>query len=295
MAAEHDDLMFSWGHFYLTLNQKAIDPPGETASNAEIFRRLARTMGFSEPEFRKSDLELVEASINWAAPEVAGIDMDVLRSKGYARLNIGAPETRTPHKEGNFKTPSGKCEILLRNARNFVAPPFRQLYGEMQGAEPIPELPSYIAPHESPSSTPDQARRYPLNIIANKSHGFLNSQYANEAKKLRGQGDQFLLISPGDAKSRSINSGDPIRILNDHGAFEAVAQVSDDVTDGVVVGTLGYWRQANPAGTVNSIAAGRYGGMGHCPTYSDNLVEVQRLHVEPVSRKAIVGTTSHVD
>jgi anaerobic selenocysteine-containing dehydrogenase len=164
----------------------------------------------------------------------------------------------------------------------------------MQGAEPIPELPSYVPPHESPSATPDQARRYPLNIVANKSHGFLNSQYANEAKKLRGQGEQFLLISPEDAKARSIENGDPIRIVNDHGAFEAVAQVSDDVTAGIVVGTLGYWRQANPAGTVNSVAGGRFGGMGHCPTYSDNLVEVQRLHSDLASRKETVGTTSHV-
>lgn len=296
MAAEHDDLMFSWGHFYLTLNQKAIAPPGETASNAEIFRRLAGMMGFKDPEFLKSDLELIEGSINWAAPEVAGVDMEVLRSKGYARLNIGAPDTRTPHREGNFKTPSGKCEILLRDARNFVAPPFRQLYGDMQGGEPIPELPIYVPPYESPSSTPEQARRYPLNILAIKSHGLLNSQYANEAKKLRGQGSQFLLISPVDATARAIEDGDPIRIVNEHGAFEAVAQVSSDVNAGVVVGTVGYWRQANPAGTVNSVAAGRFGGMGHCPTYSDNLVEVERLASKPVSKpQAARGTPSHVD
>ena len=69
MAAEHDDLMFSWGHFYLTLNQKAIKPPGEACSNAEIFRRLAKAMGFTDPEFARSDKELVEGCIDWAAPE----------------------------------------------------------------------------------------------------------------------------------------------------------------------------------------------------------------------------------
>lgn len=64
MAAEHDDLMFSWGHFYLTLNQKAIKPPGEACSNAEIFRRLAKAMGFTDPEFARSDKELVEGCID---------------------------------------------------------------------------------------------------------------------------------------------------------------------------------------------------------------------------------------
>ena len=68
MAAEHDDMMFSWGHFYLTLNQKAIEPSGEACANAEIFRRLAKTMGFTDPEFIKSDKELVESTIDWTAP-----------------------------------------------------------------------------------------------------------------------------------------------------------------------------------------------------------------------------------
>ncbi|MEO8040098.1 MAG: molybdopterin-dependent oxidoreductase, partial [Betaproteobacteria bacterium] len=48
---EEDDLMFSWGHFYLTLNRKAIEPLGEAVSNAELFRRLAGAMGFDDPFF----------------------------------------------------------------------------------------------------------------------------------------------------------------------------------------------------------------------------------------------------
>jgi anaerobic selenocysteine-containing dehydrogenase len=146
MAAEHDDMMFSWGHYYLTLNQKAIEPPGEACSNAEIFRRLAKTMGLTDPEFLKSDLELAESTIDWTAPQVAGVDMDLLRKQGFAKLNLGPADTRTPHAEGNFKTPSGKCEILLTGATNFVAPPFRQLYNEMQSGEPIEPLPGYTRP-----------------------------------------------------------------------------------------------------------------------------------------------------
>ncbi|CAN7780417.1 molybdopterin-containing oxidoreductase family protein [Variovorax sp. LjRoot178] len=277
MAAEHDDLMFSWGHFYLTINQKAIEAPGEAVSNAEIFRRLARTMGFTEPEFQKSDLQLVESCIDWSAPEVKGIDMNVLRTHGFARLNLGPPESRTPHKEGNFRTPSGKCEILLKDAKNFVAPPFRQLYEGMQGGEPIPRLPGYVPPYESAASTPELARQYPLSFISPKSHGFLNSQYANNAKKLRAQGEQFLLINPSDAQSRAIGHGDSIRIFNRSGAFQGVAHVSDDVNPGIVIGTVGYWRNDGKVpGTSNSVSASRFGGMGHCPTFSDNLVEVEK-------------------
>jgi anaerobic selenocysteine-containing dehydrogenase len=41
---EQFDMMFSWGHLYLSLNQQAIAPLGESVSNTELFRRLAGTM-----------------------------------------------------------------------------------------------------------------------------------------------------------------------------------------------------------------------------------------------------------
>ena len=59
MAAEHDDMMFSQGHFF-TLNQRAIEPPGETVSNAELFRRLAKRFGVTEPQCAMSEAELMK-------------------------------------------------------------------------------------------------------------------------------------------------------------------------------------------------------------------------------------------
>jgi anaerobic selenocysteine-containing dehydrogenase len=279
MAGEHDDLMFSWGHFYLTLNQKAIEPPGEACSNAEIFRRLAKTMGFDDPEFTRSDKDLAENAIDWSAPQVQGIDMNVLRKQGYAKLNLGQAGTRAPHAEGKFPTPSGKVEILLKDARNFVAPPFRQMYNDMQSGEPIEPLPGYTKPYESAADRPDLARLYPLSIVAVKSHAFLNSNYANEPNKRRLQGDQFVLINPRDAADRMIQPHDKIKVYNKSGGFLGVARVTDDVPQGIVVATVGYWRTYNQEGTVNSVSAARFGGMGNCPTFSDNLVQVERVVV----------------
>ena len=53
--------------------------------------------------------------------------------------------------------------------------------------------------------------------------------------------------------------------------------LTDDVKAGIVVATLGYWRQLNE-GTVNSISAGAFTDMGHAPSFSDNLVEVSRAN-----------------
>ena len=52
--------------------------------------------------------------------------------------------------------------------------------------------------------------------------------------------------------------------------------MSNDVSPGIVVATLGYWRQLN-RGTVNSISSAKLADMGNAPTFSDNLVEVEKI------------------
>jgi anaerobic selenocysteine-containing dehydrogenase len=278
MAAEMDDMILSWGHFYLTYNQKAVEPPGETASNAEIFRRLAKTFGFDEPQFQRSDAEMVWDTLAWDSPALAGVTREDFQRDGYVHLKVGEPSTRTPHKEGNFPTPSGKLEFKSSAAAggNFVAPPFRQCYEAFQGAEPVDPLPSYVPCRERPETNPELAMRYPLNIVTPKSHAFLNSQYANEESKVRAQGEQYVLIHPADATARGIRDGDFVRVFNDRGEFHGDARVSDDTQPGVVVATLGYWRSRNRGGgAVNVISSDQFVNMGHAPSLSDNLVQVE--------------------
>ncbi len=277
MGAEMEDIILSWGHNYLTYNAKCVESPGEAVPNREIFRRLAARMGFDEPEFQWSDGECLEHFVDWASPACAGFDLTHLREHGFARLALGGADERAPHREGAFPTPSGKCEFKSSIAAggNFVAPPFRQMYEHLQGAEPLDALPDYVPSRESPASNPALARRYPLNIVSPKSHGFLNSCYANMTQKIRGQGEQFVMVSPVDAAARGIREGDVVRVFNDRGAFEAAAQITADVNPGVVVATLGYWRQLN-RGTVNVVSSAEFANMGHAPSFSDNLVEVQK-------------------
>ena len=42
--------------------------------------------------------------------------LEKLKEVGWMRLNVGAPGQRAPHAEGNFKTPSSKCESSSRRA-----------------------------------------------------------------------------------------------------------------------------------------------------------------------------------
>ena len=80
-----------------------------------------------------------------------------------------------------------------------------------------------------------------------------------------------------NARAWLSNSGKlEVKVFNERGSFDAVTEVSNDVSPGIVVATLGYWRQLN-RGTVNSISSAKLADMGNAPTFSDNLVEVEKI------------------
>ena len=150
------------------------------------------------------------------------------------------------------------------------------MYEGYQPGQPLPELPDYVPPRESPVYNKKLAEKYPLNVISPKSHAFLNSCYANMEGKQKTQGDQFVLMNKANAEQRDINDGDKVKVFNDRGSYEGLVRITDDVNPGIVVSTLGYWRQLNE-GTVNSISSAEFANMGNAPTFSDNLVEVKKL------------------
>ncbi|PVZ10933.1 molybdopterin-containing oxidoreductase family protein [Actinomycetospora cinnamomea] len=279
MQAEQLDIMVTWGHLYISLNQPAIDPPGECVPNSELFRRLARTMGFTDDYWDRTDEQMLRDFHDWDAPALRGITYDSLKETGWARLDVGLPHERAPHAEGNFPTPSGKCEFRssLAEGGNFVVPVWRSMYEAMQPGDELDPLPDYVPPFESPGSAPELAKRYPLSIVSPKPHAFLNSQYANAESKQRAQGDQRVWIHPEDAAERGIVDGEIVRVFNDRGQFSGPAVLDDVVMKGLVMAHVGHWQDKASGCTVNSITADRHNQLGNAGVYSDNLVEVERV------------------
>jgi len=106
---EHWDILKPYGHLYLALNRPAIAPLGESLPNSEIFRRLARSMGFKEDAFEQDDISILQAFIDAQThPTMAGITWERLLDEGFVRLNL--PEPFLPFAHG-FPTPDGKCQI----------------------------------------------------------------------------------------------------------------------------------------------------------------------------------------
>ena len=271
---EQADLMFSWGHFYLTLNQQAIAPQGESVPNAELFRRLAHVMGFDDPFFYRSDEQIMREAVDWTSPAMQGITMEQLETRGWVRLNLPAADVFAPHAQGSFPTPSGKVELKASMAAggNFVLPTFRQGSNDHQDGSTVPPLPTYHPPRDSRS---DSAARYPLAMMSPKSHSFLNSSYGNHRRQVSREVEQKLFLHASDAKARGIRSDDVVRVHNERGSFVAVAKVGDETIEGVVIAPMGHWiassrAQATPAALNPTVLA----DLGGAPTFSDNRVEV---------------------
>src|SRR5271165_2014198 len=105
---EHDDVHVSYGHLYVLANNRAIAPLGEAKPNTEVFRLLARHMGFEEPCLRDSDEQIARHAFQRAHPHAEGIDWEQLKIDGWKRLALPSPFA--PFAHGNFATPSGRCE-----------------------------------------------------------------------------------------------------------------------------------------------------------------------------------------
>ena len=102
-----------------------------------------------------------------------------------------------------------------------------------------------------------------------------SSRAGNLSAQQRVAGGQYLTLHPEDANKRGITDGQPVRIFNDRGSFQAVAHVSERTMPGVVVAPLGYWRKlSRSTSTVNMVNSSNFADLGNAPTFSDTLVEV---------------------
>ncbi len=258
---EHLDLHTSYGHYYIALNQPAIEPQGESMPNTEIFRRLAQAMGFDEDCFADRDEDLIDQALDTDDPRLAGITRERLMREGFARLNL--PENpHRPFAAGRFPTPSGRVELYSESMAR-------------QGFDPLPEHRALVEGHEADQ---DVRRRFPLQLLTPSAHHLLNSSFGAVDSLVRKESRPTLEIHPLDAARRHIRDGDQVRAWNERGACLLFARVTDDVRQGVVVSPSVWWASKSPGGTgVNATTSNREADMGGGATFYTNLVQVERV------------------
>jgi anaerobic selenocysteine-containing dehydrogenase len=241
---EHWDVHLAYGHTDVLLNRPAIAPLGEARTNTEVFRQLARRMGFDEPCFAEGD----EALCRMAYGDK--VDFERLLATGFATLDI--PDA--PYAAGGFPSASGKCEF----------------FSERLARQGLDGLPDHLPNHEPAGSSTE----FPLAMISPPARNFLNSSFVNVTRDM--EVEPILEMNAGDAAERGIADGAVVRVYNSRGEYRVKARVSGRARPGVVNGLGVWWRKFGLDGTnVNQLTSQQLTDMGRGPTFYDCLVQVQ--------------------
>ena len=266
---EHTDIQGAYGHYFVQLSQKAIEPPGEARPNVWLFSQLAQRMGFEEDCFRDTEEALIRQALaigtdgHSTRPEMEHITVEDLKKMGHIPLGfhrdpVGKPFQ--PYVTGPLPTPSGKIEF---DSQTLAA----------QGQD---GLPAFVPAVESRFG--EMAKRLPLEFLSRKADNYMNSTFAHLEghRKMEARTSQRLEMHPADATARGVRDGDGVRIWNDRGALRLTALLNPNLPLGVVAGKLDWAKLSGDRANVNALTSERLTDLGAGATFYSTLVEVSR-------------------
>lgn len=214
---------------------QALPARGEAKPDAQMFLELGVKLGMGDL-FWQGDLDA-----SWA--EMAEGLPDDVREEAYENpegvivysevidelVDHGYMDADRQWRLKGFRTATGKVE--------FDAVELRE-----QGYD---GLPVYREPVESPLSTPELLRDYPLVLTSGgRQKFFTHSQQHNVSAMLEHDPSPRIQIHPDDAAGRNIQEGDEVEVSSPRGAVRFLAAVTDIMKPGVVHCFHG-WNEAN--------------------------------------------------
>jgi anaerobic selenocysteine-containing dehydrogenase len=244
---EYPDLYGAYGQHFLQRAEPVIPPVGESLPNTEIFRRLAKRFGFTEPAFQANDVELMDEALAQDDPRLKGIKPSALRLDQPLLMQFNDADAML-FKTTFPKTPSGKVEL-------------QSDYLERAYGAPLPTF----RPVES---------SYPLTLISPASDKRTTSTFGG----LRYSDDVWLDMHPQDAASRHLTDGMMVRVWNDLGEVHLRLRVTDEVRPGVACSLKGAWFRTSDNGqTVSALVPSHYADLCEGACFNDTRVEVAAL------------------
>jgi anaerobic selenocysteine-containing dehydrogenase len=312
---EQIDLHKAYGHRTLQYNHPAIAPVGESKSNWDVMRLLAKGMGYTDPWLQQEADEVLAEVIDATRahnPFFAGVTLERLKREGSVPLSF-TEGTQVPFANLHFPTPSGKVELRseamaargLDPLPDYAEPAeFRKRRpapaGEPPALHPAPASGS-LALHPDPASEPPALRpaptsgslalrstpagwktggtphTEPLVLISGAAHHFVSSSMANQPSLIAKEGTPSIEINRADAAARGIAHGDTVIVANERGSCELRAVVTEGVMPGVAIAPKGHWGRLSPDGrNVNYTTSDALADLAGQSTFHSNLVEIRK-------------------
>src|SRR6516164_2496683 len=196
---------------------------GECKSDEEIFVELARRMKLSVGTETVEDV--LDAQL--AAGKI-GMTFDELRQRGFVKV----PFKYRKFEEQGFKTPTGKIELYSTRL-------------EALGYSPLPR---YGEPPESPISSPDVARDYPLVLTTGgRISFFFNSEHRQIGNLRKARRYPLAEIHPTTAARYGVVDGEWMWIETRRGRIQQKAKVTAGIDPRVIHAEHGWWFPEEPA------------------------------------------------
>lgn len=260
---ERMDLHAAYGNYYFSFNRPIIEPLGESVRNTELFRRLAKKMGYvtaDDNAFIQTDEEMIRELIDPANPLLENVTFEQLDKNGWARASVES-ERRNYLKNG-WPTPSKKIEILCE-----------ALTKEYPDQDPLPTYVPEISGQEDPLRA-----KYPIQMISSAAHQFIGSSFQSVPRLQAMQSRPTVELSQADASQRGIDDGDLVRLYNNAGESYCHAVI----IKGLIPGVCGTQKQINGSHTkggtnVNSLNSEMLTDFGRSPTFYSALVEIEKV------------------
>ena len=216
---------------FFRVGDKAIEPLGERKSDYHFFRGLAQRLGFGEyfPWDTQDELNTYRLSPLGITFEEAVDRYSIGSDKPWTYETIN-PRTGRPT---GFATPSGKFELCSNVLKEL-------------GYDP---LPFFEEPPESPFSSPEVAKKYPLILITGgRFLPMFQSEHRQLGMGLREQHpDPLVDIHPDTAAELGITNGDWAYIETLRGVIRMKAKVTTDIHPRVINCEHLWWFPEKPA------------------------------------------------
>jgi len=202
------------------IQQKVVEPDGSWP-DWKIWWELSRKMGYEE-HFPWGRVEEVMEHLL----ETTGYTLQQIKE---APAGIVLPEEIGKFLREGFYTYSGKIEIYSKSL-------------EANGYDP---LPNYKEPAESPISTPDVAKEFPLVLITGGRYSaFVHSQHRNIETLRKQVSEPLMEINPHTALSYGIDDGSEAIVESRRGRIRIKTTYDEGILPGIVHLPHG-WEEAN--------------------------------------------------
>lgn len=244
LGPETDDIASSGGSNGDTASilpmHKSVEPEWEQRPTWEICRGIAKYLGKEEAFTEgRTQLEWVEwcyEETRKKAPELPPFaefwKTGPKQALEFPRSPVALADFRKDPEKAPLKTPSGKIEIYSERLAK-IASEWKLPEGEL-----ISPIPRFFSTWEMPGDKLQE--KYPLQCYGYHGHGRIHSTFHN-LPWLREQFPDHVLINPIDAKARSIETDDLVRVFNDRGTVEIRAKVTPRIMPGVTSIPQGAW------------------------------------------------------